>query len=304
MESSAAPPTGHLIDLHDLGPDGFAAVLDAAGRWKGGPRPAPARRRPRVATLFTGAAFRTRLAFDTAIAELGGHRLDLPDGLNRREPMADAAAVLAHYADAVVVRTPDHAALAELAAHSAVPVVNAMTSLGHPCEVVSEAFTLAERFGAFRGLRIAFVGGDGNLCRSWLEAAAVAEVEVVQVCPPGWEAPREVLDRAASGPGRAGVVHDLAAGLAGADAVYTDVWPEEARVPGGAREEFARFRIDRAALDRAAGRAVLMHCMPVRRGDEVTAEAFADPRCIALEAKGNLGPTHTAILDRLLAGGG
>ncbi|MFC7740421.1 hypothetical protein ACFQXA_04825 [Nocardiopsis composta] len=106
MDSSAARPSGHLIDLYDLGPDGFAAVLDAAGRWKSGPRPTPARERPRVATLFTGAAFRTRLAFDTAVAELGGHRLDLPDGLTRREPMGDVAAVLAHYADAVVVRTP------------------------------------------------------------------------------------------------------------------------------------------------------------------------------------------------------
>jgi ornithine carbamoyltransferase len=204
--------------------------------------------------------------------------------------------------DAVVIRTSDHRAVRELARHGEIPVINAMTSAGHPCEVISETFTILERRGELDGLRLTFVGEDTNLCRSWSELTTIFDLSVTQVCPPGWELPATYLDSLLQHGqvGRVEVTHDLEVGVAGADVLYTDGWPRSAREPGPDRDAFLAIQIDQEALDRAGAATLLMHCMPVRRGDEVTASAFGDPRSITLQAKANLGPTHTAILAHAL----
>lgn len=157
----------HLLSLLDLDRADFEALLADSARWKTAAGQPLSGRLRRVATIFDGPAFRTRLAFDTAIADLGAHRVDLPLQLGEREPIADSAAILSATVDAVVIRTSDHHAVSELVAASEVPVINAMTRAGHPCEVISEAFTVHERLGTLDGLRVTFVGEDTNLCRSW-----------------------------------------------------------------------------------------------------------------------------------------
>jgi ornithine carbamoyltransferase len=253
----------------------------------------------RVATIFDGPAFRTRLAFDAALSNLGVHQVPLQVRLGEREPISDTAAILNGAVDAVVIRTRDHSAVMELAEHSQIPVINAMTDAGHPCEVISEALTLQERRGELDGLRVTFVGEDTNICRSWCELSTIYDLRVTQVCPPGWEHPATFLDSLHSKQ-RVAVTHDLDVGTAGADVIYTDGWPRSTREPGPERDAFMAIQIDQTTLDRAGAATLLMHCMPVRRGDEVTAAAFDDHRSITLRAKANLGPTHTAIVSLVL----
>jgi ornithine carbamoyltransferase len=293
----------HLLSLLDLDKEAFESLLVDSARWKAGRTPPMSRRVQRVATIFDGPAFRTRLAFDTAISNLGAHRVDLPVRLGEREPIADTAAILNAGVDAVAIRTSDHDAVTKLAAASQVPVINAMTGAGHPCEVISEAFTVYERRHSLDGLRLAFVGEDTNLCRSWCELTTMFDLTVTQICPPGWDLAPEFLDtlRQHGQLGRVETAHDVAGGIGGADVIYTDGWPLSTRQPGPDREAFKAFRIERDTLDLAGSDVLLMHCMPVRRGEEVSSAAFDDDRrSITLAAKTNLGPTHTAILSRAL----
>jgi ornithine carbamoyltransferase len=179
-----------------------------------------------------------------------------------------------------------------------------MTRAGHPCEVISEAFTVRERLGSLDGLRVTFVGEDTNLCRSWCELTTMYDLTVTQVCPPGWELDTNFLDqlRDHGQRGQVSIKHDLEAGLRDARVIYTDGWPASTRHAGAEREAFEAIRIGRETLDLASPDVLLMHCMPVRRGDEVTASAFdEDARSVTLTAKANLGPTHTAIVSRALA---
>ncbi|MPV36750.1 ornithine carbamoyltransferase [Georgenia subflava] len=256
----------------------------------------------RVATIFDGPAFRSRLAYDTAIDAVGAHRVDLPVVLGEREPIADTAAILSDAVDAVVVRARDHAAVTELAAACQVPVINAMTDAGHPVEVFSEAFSVLERRGHLDDVTLTFVGEDNNVLRSWCELTVSFELEVRHVCPPGHSLDEQfredLVDRGQRG--RVTVMHDLAEGVAGTDVIYTDAWPASARVPGRRRTAFEPYRIGTETLDAAGENTLLMHAMPVHRGDEVTAEAFADPRSISFAAKRNLAPTHAAIVERAL----
>ncbi len=297
------PP--HLLSLFDLDRSTLQALLADSRDWKAGAgRPLTGHLR-RVATIFDGPAFRTRLAFDSAISQVGAHRVDLPLQLGEREPISDTAAILSAGVDAVVIRTRDHSAVRALAEHSHVPIINAMTNAGHPCEIISEAFTVYERLGSLDGLRVTFVGEDTNLCRSWCELTATFDITLTQVCPPGWELPPAFLDGLDEHGqvGKVTITHDMAAGMTGANVVYTDGWPRSTREPGPEREIFEAIRIDRDALDLAGPDVLLMHCMPVRRGDEVTTAVFDDdPRSITLAAKGNLRPTHTAIMSHVLSG--
>lgn len=155
----------HLLSLLDLNRQAFDSLMADSVRWKAGRgQPASGRLR-RVATIFDGPAFRTRLAFDAALSNLRVHHVPLQVTLGEREPVSDTAAILSGAVDAVVIRTSHHAAVMELAHHSEIPVINAMTDSGHPCEVISEAFTILERHGELDGLRVTFVGEDTNLCR-------------------------------------------------------------------------------------------------------------------------------------------
>jgi ornithine carbamoyltransferase len=294
----------HLLSLLDVDRQAFEALMADSARWKGGGGQSLPGRARRVATVFDGPAFRTRLAFDTAICNLGAHRVDLPLQLGEREPITDTAAILSDAVDAVVIRTSNHDAVTELAAAAQIPVINAMTRAGHPCEVVSEAFTVRERLGSLDGLHVTFVGEDTNLCRSWCELTTMYDLTVTQVCPDGWELDTSFLGqlRDHGQRGQVSITHDLDAGVSNAHVIYTDGWPAATRHVGSERKAFEAIRIGRETLDLAGPDVLLMHCMPVRRGDEVTAAAFdEDPRSVTLSAKANLGPTHTAIVSRALA---
>jgi len=294
-----------LLTLLDLSRPDLESLWLASAGWKD----QRARRRSRfadrrVATIFDGTSFRTRLAYDTAIDAVGAHRVDLPLVLGQREPVGDTAAILSGAVDAVVVRARDHAAVAELAQVCEVPVINAMTDAGHPVEVFSEAYTLFERRGPLNDLTVTFVGEDSNVLRSWCELTVPFGLQVRQACPPGHGLHEDFLAELAQHgqKGSVTVWHDVADAVRGADVVYTDVWPTSARTPGRRRTAFEPYRITTEVLDEAGPDVLLMHVMPVHRGDEVSAEAFDDPRSITFAAKRNLAPTHAAIVEWVLGG--
>ncbi|MFH5823328.1 ornithine carbamoyltransferase [Georgenia sp. AZ-5] len=299
------PHDRSLLTLLDLSRPEIERLWLAAAGWKD----QRSRRRARfadrrVATVFDGPALRSRLAYDTAIDAVGAHRVDLPVPLDDREPVEDVAAILSGAVDAVVVRAANHEGLAAFAEACDVPVINAMSDAGHPVEVFSEAFSVLERRGPIDDVVLTFVGEATNVLRSWCELTVGFELEVRQVCPPGHGLDEDFLDSlsARRQRGSVTVTHDLAAALDGADVIYTDAWPKAARKPGRRRTTFEPYQITQEVLDAAGEGVLLMHAMPVRRGDEVTAEAFADPRSVTLAAKRNLAPTHAAIVERALNG--
>lgn len=288
-----------LLTLTDLARADLEHVFARARHWKSGAA-APVGIGPRVATIFNGPAFRTRLAFDTAIDRLGGHRVDLPLTLAEREPIADTAAILTDALDAVVIRHRNHHQVLELAQEANVPVINAMTDHGHPCEVISEAFTVLERRGTLDGLRLTFVGETTNLFHSWCELGTRFDLSITQVAPEDYLATADYLHKLREAGVSVDTTTDLVAGVRAADVVYTDGWPAAAHVPGPVRDAFLSTQITASVFEHMAPDGVLMHCMPVRRGDEVDTTVFSHPRSITLAAKTNLAPTHTAILEHAL----
>jgi len=290
----AVPP--HFLRASDLTADGLLALLSLAGRMKARPHGfVEALRGDTVVCYFEKPSTRTRVSFAAAAERLGMLPLLLrPDELQlgRGETLADTARTLSGYAAAIVVRTYAQATVDGLAAAASVPVVNALTDEHHPCQALADLLTLHERFGRLDGLRVAFVGDFNNVATSLAESGALAGLEVVVACPPG-------LERAVAG---ALVVHDPAEAVAGAHAVYTDVWvsmgdeaEREARVAA-----LTPYRVDEALLARARPDAVFMHCLPAHREEEVTAAVIDGPRSIVWQQAENRLPTEEALLLALV----
>lgn len=297
------PADRSLISLLDLTREDLERIWLAAAGWSAvGVRRRARRHDARIATILPPLEYRTTLAFDAAIDALGAHRVDVPLELDASELVEDTAAILSGAVDAVVIRTPDHDVVTRLAAASDVPVVNAMTDRGHPCEVVSEAFTLLHRGRLLDGMRVVAVGGGTNVVRTWYELTAHVELDLVQVCPPGHEADQGLLEevRAHGMRGSVTVSHDLAEAAVGADVLYVDTWPASARVEGRRRTAFLRQQVTSQVLDLAGPDVVLMHVLPAHRGEEISAEAFADPRNISFASKRNLAATSAAIIEHVL----
>jgi ornithine carbamoyltransferase len=266
------------------------AVLDLAAAIKRDPEPWLDRLRHRTMVgLFEGPSTRTRVAFAAAAHRLGmlplfvgAEELQLGSG----EPVGDTARSLSSYASTIVVRARSHATIEELAAAASVPVINALSDLHHPCEAVASLLTLREHFGRLDGLRLAWVGEGTNVAHSLLEGCALAGATVAVASPAAFAPDPEVV--AAGGVVEVG--EDPAEAVAGADAVFTDAWSD------GARGELAPFRIDATLMKRAAPGAVFVHCLPARRGEEVTAEVLDGPASLVWQQVANHLPVAQALL--------
>jgi ornithine carbamoyltransferase len=251
-----------------------------------------------VALLFEKPSTRTRISFEVGVAELGATPVVLRGDelqLSRGESIGDTARVLSRYVDAIVIRSGSHGAVSELAEAADVPVVNALTPLHHPCQALADLLTLRERFGELRGLRLAYVGDGNNVARSLAIAGRLAEVEVVVAAPPGYQLEEGHGARLTSDPRDA---------VAGADAVYTDVWvsmgdEEEAE---RRRADLAPFRVDADLLEAASDRAVVLHCLPAHPGEEIAAELLHGERSAVWDQAENRLHAQKALLETLLAG--
>jgi ornithine carbamoyltransferase len=218
--------------------------------------------------------------------------------------------VLSRYIDAIAVRVGEHALLEELARHSSVPVVNALTPLHHPCQALADLLTLQERFGRLAGLRVAYLGDGNNVAHSLIEACALTGIDIVVATPPGYEPDADITDAAAGIAASKGslvlTTHDPYAAAAGADAVYTDVWVSMGDAPEEREARIAAFtpyRVDEAVLSAASPEAVFLHCLPAHRGEEVAASIIDGPRSVVFDQAENRLHTEQALLLALTGGG-
>lgn len=296
MTTTAPPIPRHLLRISDLDATAITALLDLAEVMKTRPHGfIEALRGDTLVCFFEKPSTRTRVSFAAAAERLGMLPLLIrPDELQlgRGETIEDTARTLSGYAAAIAARTFAQETVDRLADASNAPVINALTDEHHPCQALADLLTLRERFGRLEGLRVAYVGAGNNVATSLLEAGTLAEMDVVLACPPGYEL--TVTE--------AHVVTDPLEAVAGADAVYTDVWVSmgEDAERDARLSAFEPYRVDAPLMAAARADAIFMHCLPAHRGEEVTAEVIDGLQSVVWQQAENRLPTEEALLFALI----
>jgi ornithine carbamoyltransferase len=257
--------------------------------------------------LFEKPSLRTRVSFEAGMFQLGGHAVFLAPTevqMGVRETPADCARSLSRWVDMIVVRTFAQAVLEEMARVASVPVINALTDLYHPCQVLADCLTLIEHKGKLPGLKIAFVGDGNNMVHSWMEAAEKIPFSFVLACPKGYEPNKEIVARVKKNGARVAITHSLREALQDADAIYTDVWTSMGQEWDAAKrlKAFKDYQVNSQTVAMAKEDAVVMHCLPAHRGQEITDEVLESPRCIAFDQAENRLHVQKAIMVWLLNG--
>jgi ornithine carbamoyltransferase len=258
-----------------------------------------------IGLIFHKPSTRTRVAFEVGIAELGGMALFLPAAelqLARGESYRDTALVLSRFLSALMIRTFEQAEVDEFAEHASIPVINGLTDQAHPLQALADAMTLRERFGSLGGVRVAYVGDGNNVCHSLMRIAARFGMHFVAATPAGYEPDAEIVagsmkDAAATG-GSVQLTSNAREAVAGAQAVYTDVWASMGQVADSETRvrDLEPYRIDDDLLRLADGDGVAMHCLPAHVGEEITADVLYGPRCLAWEQAENRLHTQKALM--------
>jgi ornithine carbamoyltransferase len=288
----------HFLTGAELSADQLTSLLDRSLTLKTAPASSRALDGRSVALLFDKPSTRTRVSFDAGIAELGGHAIVLRSEelqLTRGESVRDTALVLSRHAAAIGLRTGDDAMLEGLAEHAAVPVVNMLSPRHHPCQALADLLTLREAFGTLDGRVLAYVGDGNNVARSLAILGRLAGLDVRVAAPDGYQLEEDV---------GATLTDDPTAAVAGADAVYTDVWvslsdPEEEA--GQRRAALEPYRLDDALLDRAAPHAVAMHCLPAHPGEEISEAVLYGERQRIWDQAENRRHAQKALLELLVS---
>ncbi len=254
-----------------------------------------------LAMIFDKPSTRTRVSFDVGMRQLGGEAIMLTAQemqLGRGESLADTARVLSRFADAIMIRTDDHAKAEELAAAASVPVINGLTDLSHPCQILADMLTLIERKGKLAGSKWAWLGDGNNVCNSLIEAASLMYFDVTVACPEGFEPDIAMLKAAAAHGRTIPIVRDAAAAAHGADVVVTDTWTSMGQIDSDNRAKaMAPYAGDEALMAGAGDQAVFMHCLPAHRGEEVTDAVLDGPQSAAWdEAENRLHAQKSLLL--------
>jgi ornithine carbamoyltransferase len=259
-----------------------------------------------LAMIFLKSSTRTRVSFEVGTWQLGGHALFLSSRdvqIGRGEPISDTARVLSRYVDGIMIRTFAHADVEQLAEYSTVPVINGLTDLLHPCQVLADILTVRQRLGTYEGKKVAWVGDGNNMANSWINAAYRLGFELTLACPPGYDPDAAILARAQR-EAQVTLVRDPTDAVAGAHVVNTDVWASMGQEEEQAQREkaFASYTVDAALMKRAAPDAIFLHCLPAHRGEEVSADVIDGPQsCVWDEAENRLH-IQKAIMAALIAG--
>ncbi|GAB4263360.1 ornithine carbamoyltransferase [Deferrisoma sp.] len=301
----------HFLKLTDFGREELLSMLDLARDLKA----RQARGEPHrllegktLAMLFEKSSTRTRVSFEVGMFQLGGHALFLSPRdtqIGRGEPIKDTARVLSRYVDAIMVRTYGQHVLEELAHWASVPVINGLTDLLHPCQVMADLLTVLERRGSLEGLRVAWIGDGNNMAHSWINAARVLGFGLRLACPEGYDPNGEILAAAREAGADVELGRDPGWAAQGAHVVTTDVWAsmgqeaeQEAR-----RRAFAGYTVDAGIMAAAAPDALFLHCLPAHRGEEVTEDVLEGPQSAVWDEAENRLHAQKAILVTLLRGG-
>jgi ornithine carbamoyltransferase len=290
--------TRHFLTGEELTPPELTALLDRAEELRAAPLSSSALERRSVALIFEAPSTRTRVSFEAGIAELGGHSMMLRPGelqLSRGESLQDTAHVLSRHVAAIGIRTGPHATAVELAAHASVPVINMLTAAHHPCQALADLMTLREAFGRLEGLIVAYVGDGNNVARSLALLGGRAGISVRIASPNGY-----ALEPVA----HALLTDDPRAAVAGADAIYTDVWvsmSDDLETAADRRRALAPYRLDDQLLDLAASHAIALHCLPAHPGEEITAAVLYGPRQRIWDQAENRRHVQKALLELVVA---
>ncbi len=258
-----------------------------------------------AAMIFEKQSLRTHVSFEVGITQLGGQSVFLSQqhiGLATRESVKDVAEVLSRYNDFIIARTLKHETIEQLAAYATVPVINALTDLLHPCQIIADAFTLLERGLLSEQAKITFIGDGNNIVNSWLELAEKIPIHFVLACPQGYEPNPQLLQRARrSGKSNIEIVHNPMEAAEQADVLYTDVWVSMGQEDETVRrmKAFQKFQINKRLLSAAKRECVVMHCLPAHRGEEITADVLEGKQSIIFEQAENRLHAQKAIMTSL-----
>jgi ornithine carbamoyltransferase len=293
-----------LLSIADLQAAEILAVLDLAGAAKSGRDLGQPLAGRHLAMIFQRPSNRTRVSFEVAARRLGGSPIALFSQeiqIGERESVADVSRILDRYVDGIVARLVSHRDLDRMARWADGPVVNAMTDVEHPCQVLADCLTVREATGALRGARVTYVGDGNNVCTSWLYAAALLGVDLRIVCPPGYEPAAAVIARAEklrTAGARLTLSHEKGEVLEDAQIIYTDVWTsmgQEAEQQRR-REDFAHLQVNEALVAMAPAQARVMHCLPAHRGEEITDAVIDGPQSIVFDQAENRMWVQQALL--------
>jgi ornithine carbamoyltransferase len=302
-----------FLSLTDLTPAEIERLLSLASdlkqRHKRG-KPTPLLVGKAMALLFDKPSLRTRASFEVGMYQLGGHTTYLQPqdiGLGVRESISDVGRVLSRYYDGMAIRTFAHNTVEELAQAATVPVINALTDLLHPCQILAALQTLHEHFGSITGLQIAYVGDGNNVANSWLLGAAQMGLRLAVACPkayqPDWVIVQQAQKIAEETGAALWMIEDPRQAVKGADVVYTDVWTSMGQEQEAAirREVFRPYQVNTALMAETPSHTVVMHCLPAHRGEEISDEVFESPRALVFEEAENRLHAQKALLVLLLA---
>jgi ornithine carbamoyltransferase len=301
----------HLLSIRDLTRDDVFSLFRLAARLKAvrkaGDRGAPLAGRT-LALVFEKPSLRTRVTFEVAMVHLGGRAIYLSSqdiGLGVRESVPDVARNLGRWVDVVAARTYRHETVETLARHAGIPVINGLSDLEHPCQALADFFTLWERGSDLGKIRLAWIGDGNNVCHSIMLLAALTGASVVAACPSGYEPSPEIQAASRGLGGRLTVTTDPREAATGADALYTDVWISMGQETERERrlEAFRRYQVNDTLLGFARPGAVVMHCLPAHRGEEITDAVVDGPQSVVLEQSENRLHLQKAVLLSLLGGG-
>lgn len=294
-----------FLEIPDFSIDELYDMLDLAHRLKSDAdhgRPLAGRT---LAMVFEKSSTRTRVSFEVGAFQLGGHALFLSSRdiqLGRGEPVKDTARVLSRYVDGIMIRTFDHGDVQELARYATIPVINGLTDLLHPCQVMADLMTVQEAFGKdLGGRKIAWIGDGNNMANSWLNAAYRFGFDLRLACPEGFEPDRDIFQRA-SAAATVSLSHDPRSAAEGADVVTTDVWASmgQEEETEARRRALREFRVDSRLMQLALPEAIFLHCLPAHRGEEVTEEVMEGPQSRVFDEAENRLHAQKALLVRLM----
>jgi ornithine carbamoyltransferase len=311
MTTSRSHPSGgrphrDFLAIPDFTAAELHALFDLAESMRTGRYTARPLAGKSLAMIFMKSSTRTRVSFEVGAWQLGGLALFLSPRdvkLGRGEPIADTARVLSRYVDGIMIRTFAHAEVEELAEYAAVPVINGLTDLLHPCQILADLLTVRQQFGGWEGRKIAWIGDGNNMANSWINAAYRLGFQLSLACPEGYDPDPAILARAQQH-AKVEVVRDPAEAVRGADVVNTDVWASMGQEAEQAKREaaFAGYQVDEKLMSRANTGAIFLHCLPAHRGEEVAAAVIDGPQSRVWDEAENRLHVQKAIMAVLMGG--
>ncbi|HXY30984.1 MAG TPA: ornithine carbamoyltransferase [Gemmatimonadaceae bacterium] len=296
----------HFLSIPDFSREELHRLFHLAERMRSGAYDRKPLAGRSLAMIFMKSSTRTRVSFEVGAWQLGGHALFLSPRdiqLGRGEPIADTARVLSRYVDGIMIRTFAQAEIEELAAHSSVPVINGLTDLLHPCQVMADLLTVRQHLKSWEGRKIAWIGDGNNMANSWMNAAYRLGFELSLACPAGYDPDPAILARAQKvAPVK--VVREPIEAARGAHVINTDVWASMGQEEEQAKREraFAGYTVDAKIMKAAAPDAIFLHCLPAHRGEEVAAEVIDGPQSRVWDEAENRLHIQKAIMAALMGG--